>query len=1308
MVFSIRCRGGLIPLQKVKKNALHIHNSLIEYKIREVLSMRQSIKKLLGALLACAAIGTVSAQTRKVEVWDFGGVQEKDAENHISVADIDKADIIGADGKFTGGELVFGDLTLKTDKNDRAYYNGKKNYGDQGYTSFDFQDGYLANGLYYANGKGGEKKRYMLIKNMRAGDTITFYARISNSGDEKIHFASVNENGEKTGLQDEVAPLGAVSKKYSYVASADGAYKVYADANVGKPVYYRLVRTPAVEVRGSLLSIPAGKATLNFVDKDSKQTITATIFGKSYTVGLAAGHTYTAVLTGIKGYGVNSASKIVALKAGQKDEFMANLTIAEQKTYKITGKVLGIAADYKGKDMKVVFNPPEGSTYLPSEAKISGGQGVYTYEGELEPSVAYTATLSGANDYVIKSGASAENVEAFSQDITLVLKPLYEVKGTFFGVAKAIPTAISFKNIEDGYVYRGTVSGSNYSAKLRDGSYEVSAETEKAMTKNHVIVAGKPLTKDIKLTAKDKTPQKIPLKKDIYVGGKKADYPTVREAIAAVEAMNPQTEADRVTIHIAPGVYRAQVIVDAPYITLKNDTPEEEVKLTWYYGIGYKYYSADDKGYYDEDLAYDKFSKKAVARWGTATRIMPSAKGFKAEGITFETSFNKYVTDEEIADGVESDGSIQFARKLNSDVRSKKATERSAALCSEATEAEFYRCKFLGSQDTLYTGANTKQYFRNCFVEGNTDFIFGEGDVVFENCEIRFAGYTDIKVAGYLTAARTVPEGKGYLFYNCTVSADNAVFQNPGVFGRPWGPDASVAWINTILGNENIIDPMGWTDMSGNLPKNARFTEYNSLWQGKAVSVKERKGGVLTSPNGYDPKSYLGNWEPVYFESGKVEKLKFSKKPSFTTDDDINTPYPGHTITLHYSLGKADREDMSLIQWFRDDKLVKQSAGYADKTYFLTKDDSGHNIRAVVTIIARNGSKGGEAEAELDAKVNEGFAVPSKGVADRPRAVGKVNIFLAGDSTVKDYSAEGMWSGGKTRNEGAWGEFLQYWFNDSVSVQNYANGGRSSRNFINEGSLDKIAEKIGRGDYLFIQFGHNDCSNGQGYLEDRYVPLGEPNKKGIYPISAGKKVKTPASYSSKYGPEFYSYDCGGSYKWYLKQYIDVARKAGATPVLVTPVSRVYFEGMNGKIGPHHDSKDTTTKTQVTRNNAYVEAVRQLAKEEKVALIDGFEITKTLYEKSYEDTKKTDEAFALMFTGDKTHNNKLGGFIIAGEIAKEIKSTLPALKTSVVHPVKAIGENSDGKLMFSVGGDGKIRCDDAYWQKYTQKLMDEMD
>ena len=166
----------------------------------------------------------------------------------------------------------------------------------------------------------------------------------------------------------------------------------------------------------------------------------------------------------------------------------------------------------------------------------------------------------------------------------------------------------------------------------------------------------------------------------------------------------------------------------------------------------------------------------------------------------------------------------------------------------------------------------------------------------------------------------------------------------------------------------------------------------------------------------------------------------------------------------------------------------------------------------------------------------------------------------------------------------------------------------------------------------------------------------------------------------------------------------MARKVGATPVLVTPVARQYFTS-DGKIRPHHDSTDTSTGTQTTENNAYVEAVRQLAREEKVLLIDGFELTKKLYETAYADRKDNSEAKKLMFEGDSTHNNKLGGFIIAGEFARAIKLQIPALSKSIVHPTKAIGENMNGSLMFTVDSTGKFKCDSEYWTAYTQKLLD---
>lgn len=1280
-------------------------------------------KVTCSLLLAGIAVTTAAAQTRKTEVFDFGGVDAtgENIHNNISIDDIDKLEILPAGGRFSDqGDLTFGDLTLNVVKNDRMYFDSKagKSAGVQGYTGLDFGDGYTSNGIFYCNGTGGEGRRYLLLKNVKAGDIVTFYAGTSNTSSKNIHFANVTPGKDdktgadilvRTGAQDESAPVVQASQanpgRYSYIAVASGMYKIFTDPDAGKPVYYRVVLTPGVSVSGTLASVPKGTASLKFVCRETNQELPAVVKGTSYSANLAPGYTYTAVLTGIKGYGIDASSKSVKLadaKAGSAKTVA--LTVAEQKTYKVDGSISGIDEKYNTAKLVVIMNPPEGSVFQPVECATEGKGASLVYSGELEPSVKYTASLGGANDYELTGDVSFESTTAVSKNLTAQAKPVYDITGSFIGDTTSVPSSITFTNIADSYVYTGTISGNSFSVKLRDGSYEVKAETASAKTSNHIVVAGKIVKKDINLVKNDKTVQPLPLKKDIYVGGKKSDYATVQMAVDAAAAMKPASEDQRITIHIAPGVYREQITIVAPYITLKNDTPEQEVKLTWYYGIAYKYYSATIAGYYDSDLAYDKFGKNGAARWGVATYIKPTAAYFRADGITFETSFNKYVTDEEIADGVEPDGSLPFTRRIDSDVTSKAATERASALCSEADFCEYKNCRFIGSQDTLYTATTTCQYFKNCYIEGQTDFIFGDGDAVFEDCEINWCGYSDIPVSGYLTAARK-PANKGYLFYNCLVSANQSRFTQMGCFGRPWGQEAKVAWINTILGGAQLIHPNGWTSMSNNVPEKAGFREFNSTFGGNAVDLSQRVAGtVLADAKEYTPASFFGGWKPAFYEDSKSAENaspKFSKKPSFTTNDDINTPYPGHTITLSYSLGKGDESDISIIDWYREKdgkkELVRSSTGFGDKTYLLTSADQNAKISAVVTPRLRNGKSGKAVEVKLAATVKEGRAVPSKGAVGGVRAEDKVNVFLAGDSTVRDYSAKGMWSNNTARDEGAWGEFLQSYFSDAVAVQNYANGGRSTRNFINEGNLNKIADQIKKGDYLFIQFGHNDENTRD---PDRAVILGDPDKNGIYPVIEGKKSSTNPAYVSKYGAESYTETSGGTYKWFLKQYIDVARKAGATPVLVTPVSRLYFDS-NGKITPHHDADGAKVKT-----NTYVEAVRQLAKEEKVALIDGFEITKTFYEDAYAQSgKSVVEPRELMCAGDSTHNSKVGGFLVAGLFAREIKKTIPSLAGAIVAPAKVSAVTSKGSLAFSVDSQNVFSGADKFWTPFAQNMID---
>ncbi len=1291
--------------------------------------MRKSVLKAMGSLLlSVLMLESLAAQSRKTEIWDFGGVQDAgDVINHLSIADIDAIEQLAPGGRFSvAGEISWGDVTLNFVNNDRMYFesSAEKSAGNQGYQSLAFDDGYVSNGIYYCNGTGGEKRRYILLQNVHAGDTVTFYAGTSNASAKDVHFAHLTHGTDKnigtdllvlSGEQDEHAPLvqasAATATRYSYIALHDGAYKIYADANAGKPVFYRVVRTPAVQVSGAL-QLPASltaddstKAQLAFLCRETNQLLSATIEGTTYHASLAGGHSYMAMLTGISGYSIAKKDLLVDVTATAPGAAKTlPLRVAELETVALDGCITGLQDGYDASQLKVILEPPAGSIYQRITCTTEKTGTTVTYRGNIEPGVQYAIVLSGANDYEITSNASITATEALSFDIAVAPRATYAVDGRFIGEVSLLPAKVTFTHT-DGSVYTGTIKADgSYSVSLRDGTYTAASETAVAKTTNHVVVNGKPLSKDLNLVKKDTKAKPLPLKKDLYIGGKKADCSTLAEALALAKAMNPQKESDRITIHIAPGIYRQQLIIDTPYLTLKNDTPAAEVKLTWYYGIGYQYYSADEKGFYNADLAHDKFTKAGVARWGVATYIKPTATAFRAEGITFESSFNKYVCDEEIADGVESDGSISFVRRISSDVRAKKATERAAALCSEADFCEYVQCRFIGSQDTLYTGDNTHQYFKRCYIEGQTDFIFGGGDVLFENCELCWCGYSSGENGGYLTAARN-PLKAGYVFYNCALTKNLVTNVDAGYFGRPWGQNAKVAFINLKLFDTDLIEDAGWTKMSANTPEKAAFREYNTTFAGAAVDTASRVAGtVLGDDTGYTPLSVLGSWTPAYFADSKSvakAKPKFAKKPVIISNDDINTPYPGHTLTVSYSLAKADDADTSMINWYREKngkkELVLSSTGFATKSYLVTSIDQNAKISVEVTPRLRNGTSGEALTAELTERVKEGHALVAAVGAGGARDEDKLNIFLAGDSTVRDYSEKGMWSQGKNRDEGSWGEFIAAWFTSGVAFQNYANGGRSTRNFINEGNLDRITRQMQSGDYLLIQFGHNDENLSD---PDRGVTLGKPNGKGMYPLTEGKKSATAAAFVKKYGDESYTEDSGGTYKWFLKQYIDAARSKGATPVLVTPVSRLKFD-KNGKIMPHHDADDAEVK-----NDSYVTAMRQLAKEENVALIDGFELTKSLYEKAWILGDRTDtKARALMTAGDSTHSSKLGGFITAGLFAEAIQKTLPALAAAVTKPRCVAAQDQSGALLFSVDSTGHFSASDDAWTSYVQALID---
>ena len=363
---------------------------------------------------------------------------------------------------------------------------------------------------------------------------------------------------------------------------------------------------------------------------------------------------------------------------------------------------------------------------------------------------------------------------------------------------------------------------------------------------------------------------------DLYVGypRKSNNFENIQEAVNQAANINPSNEEERVTIHIAPGVYRLQIVIDTPYITFINDDPSSgDVLITWYYGIGYKYYSQNEGGMYDKTLAEKKSSKNGGSwRWGATVHVNQYAKYFKAQNIVFENSLNRYMTEEEIEDGVEVTGdTIKIERTPNLDVKSREATERAAAMSIEADYVEFLNCRFYSSQDTLYTGGSPL-YFRNCLIEGQTDYIFGGSNAVFDNCELRWKGYSKGTSGGFITAASgdSTFNYTGYLFNNCKVTKNKALNVKSGHFGRPWRQQAKVMFLNTILEDDNTILPEGWAAMGGVPPEKVEgFFEYGTkLENGAKVSLSKRKGHILsqTEAENINYLYYLHDWTPSFME----------------------------------------------------------------------------------------------------------------------------------------------------------------------------------------------------------------------------------------------------------------------------------------------------------------------------------------------------------------------------------------------------------------------------------------------------------
>ncbi len=222
----------------------------------------------------------------------------------------------------------------------------------------------------------------------------------------------------------------------------------------------------------------------------------------------------------------------------------------------------------------------------------------------------------------------------------------------------------------------------------------------------------------------------------------------------------------------------------------------------------------------------------------------------------------------------------------------------------------------------------------------------------------------------------------------------------------------------------------------------------------------------------------------------------------------------------------------------------------------------------------------------------------------------KTTIFLAGDSTMAIKET-------KAFPEHGWGMPFVYFWDSTLTVVNKAKNGRSTSSFQAEGLWQSIVNESGEGDYVFIQFGHND------------------------------EVPTKKTYTTE-----------TEFKVNLKKFVQETREKKATPVLITPVARRKFSA-DGKIEGTHD--------------VYAQIVRDVANEEKVFLIDLDKQAQQLYQQMGVEHSKL--LFVQLQPGehpnypkgkeDNTHFNELGARLIAQIVLKEIRNGLPELVTHII-------------------------------------------
>ncbi|GAA2289374.1 pectinesterase family protein [Streptomyces kunmingensis] len=318
----------------------------------------------------------------------------------------------------------------------------------------------------------------------------------------------------------------------------------------------------------------------------------------------------------------------------------------------------------------------------------------------------------------------------------------------------------------------------------------------------------------------------------LYVDARGAgDHTTVQAAVSAAAG-------DGYILVLAPGVYRETVSV-----------PATATGMTW---IGAARDPRRTVVVYDNAAGTPKPDGSGTYGTTGSATVTLRPDGFTARGLTFANDWLR-------ADHPEITGTQAVALKVMGD--------RSA----------FFDCRFLGHQDTLYADSPAlatlaRQYFRDCYVEGDVDFVFGRGTAVFDDCHFRTLTRTDLAGApyGFVFAPSTAganPRGFLVTRSRITSTAPAAYYK----LARPWVPSSDTTARPMLVVRDTRmssgIDAVApYTNMSDAYPwQGQRFAEYRNSGAGAVVSVAANRPQLSPAEAAaHTPGIYLGDWRPAF------------------------------------------------------------------------------------------------------------------------------------------------------------------------------------------------------------------------------------------------------------------------------------------------------------------------------------------------------------------------------------------------------------------------------------------------------------